>query len=136
MEIQSVLIYVVITVLMAPLLLAYGIPFILAATLFHRVTRNTLGDAWRRVLACGIAALGIAPAYDVYRAPLPVYVHGLQGDAVAWGVALVSFLVTWALIVATLAAWRSASRALRGAPQRGTVMPAACPRVKASSNTE
>ena len=110
MDFQNVLVYAVITVLMAPLLLVYGLPFIAAAKVFDRITRDGLGDSSRQVLSCAIAALGIAPAYDMYRAPLPIYVHWLQGESVGWGFALGSFLVTWAIVtlqVRQIAHWQA-----------------------------
>jgi hypothetical protein len=136
MDFQNFLVYAVITILMAPLLLVYGLPFIAAATLFHRLTRHRLADGRSFIAACGIAAAGIAPAYDMYRAPLPIYVWLMDGRSPGLLAMVVSFGVTWALIAGTLTLWRFALRALRGAHQRGTVMPAACPRVNASSNTE
>lgn len=136
MDFQNFLVYAVITILMAPLLLVYGLPFIAAATLFHRLTRHRLADSRRFIAACGIAAAGIAPAYDLYRAPLPIYVWLIDGRSPGLLAMGVSFAVTWVLIALQLrqlahlrARWH------RRALQRGTVMPAACPRVKASSNT-
>ncbi len=99
MDLQTFLLYALITVLMTPLLLVYGIPFILAAKLFNHIAKRWAKDSIRLIAACGIAALGIAPAYDIYRAPLPIYVHLLQGDGVGAGLMLVSFAVTWALVV-------------------------------------
>lgn len=99
MDLQNFLVYAVITVLMAPLLLVYGIPFILLARVFNHFAQLWLPDRSRFVLSCGIASLGIAPAYDVYRAPLPIYTHLLQGDNVGVGFMLASFLVTWVLVV-------------------------------------
>jgi acyl-CoA reductase-like NAD-dependent aldehyde dehydrogenase len=96
---QNFLVYVVITVLMVPLLVAYGLPFIVAAKAFHRITRNGLSEKRRFIVACGIAALGIAPAYDMYRAPLPIYAFLMDGRNPGWGFMVVSFLVTWVVVV-------------------------------------
>jgi MFS family permease len=96
---QTFFIYAVITILMTPLLLVYGIPFVVAARLFNHFTRRRLKDSTRFVAACGIAALGIAPAYDSYRAPLPIYTWLLEGRSVGAGFMLASFLVTWVLVV-------------------------------------
>lgn len=98
MDLQNFLVYAVITILMTPLLLVYGIPFILAGRVLHRMTRHGLDDSHRMLLGCAVAALGIAPAYDIYRAPLPIYVHWLQGDSVGAGFALGSFLLTWLIV--------------------------------------
>jgi hypothetical protein len=98
-SLQSFFIYAVITILMTPLLVVYGIPFILAARLFNHVARTRLKDSTRFISACGIAALGIAPAYDIYRAPLPIYTWLLDGRSVGAGFMLASFLLTWLVVV-------------------------------------
>ncbi len=98
-SLQTFFIYAVITILMAPLLVVYGLPFIAVAKVFHHATRHSLPQARRFVLACGIASLGIAPAYDIYRAPLPMYTHLLGGESLGLGFMLVSFLVTWLVVV-------------------------------------
>lgn len=102
MDFQNFLVYAVITILMTPLLLVYGLPFIAAATLFNRLTRHRLTDSRRFIAACGIAAAGIAPAYDIYRAPLPVYVWLMDGRNPGLPAMAVSFVVTWALIALQL----------------------------------
>jgi len=58
---QTFLMVLVIVVLMAPLLLVYGIPFIVPAIVLHAYTALWLSERTRLVLACGIASLGIAP---------------------------------------------------------------------------
>lgn len=92
-------IYAVITILMTPLLVVYGIPFILAAKLFDHFAQLWFKDSTRFVLSCGIAALGIAPAYDSYRAPLPMYTWLLDGKGLGAAYMLASFVVTWLLVV-------------------------------------
>lgn len=98
-NLQTFLIYAVITVLMTPLLVVYGTPFILAAKVFDHFAQLWLKDSTRFIATCGIASLGIAPAYDIYRAPLPIYTHLLGGDSVGMGFMLASFLVTWLIVV-------------------------------------
>jgi len=98
-NLQTFFIYAVITILMAPLLLVYGIPFIVAAKVFDHFAQLWMKDSTRFIASCGIASLGIAPAYDMYRAPLPIYTHLLGGDSVGAGFMLVSFLVTWLIVV-------------------------------------
>lgn len=99
MDLQTFLVYLVITVLMAPLLVVYGLPFIAVAKLFDHFAQLWFKDSTRFVLSCGIASLGIAPAYNEYRAPLPMYVHLLQGDSVGTGFALASFFLTWIVVI-------------------------------------
>ncbi|HUL94460.1 MAG TPA: hypothetical protein VLT89_00530 [Usitatibacter sp.] len=95
---ETFLMYTTITVIMAPLLLVYGIPFIAAAFLFHRATPLWLSARARLVGASAISALGIAPGYDAYMAPTPVYVRLLEGYAVPAGAAVISFAVTWLVV--------------------------------------
>lgn len=64
MNMQTFLLYLLITVLMAPLLAVYGLPFIAVARGFSRIARARIGDRLRRAIACAIAAAGIAPSYD------------------------------------------------------------------------
>ena len=97
-SLQTFFIYAVITILMAPLLVVYGLPFILAAKAFDHFAQLWISDSRRFVLSCGIAALGIAPAYDIYRAPLPIYTWLMEGQAVSIGFMVASFLVTWLVI--------------------------------------
>ena len=105
MDLQNFLVYAIITLLMAPLLLVYGIPFIAAAGLFNHITRQGLSDSVRLLLCCGIASLGMAPAYDMYRAPLPIYTWILAGHAPGLGFMLASFLVTWVVVLAQTRLW-------------------------------
>ena len=98
-SLQTFFIYAVITILMAPLLVVYGIPFIVAAKVFDHFAQLWLKDSTRFAVTCGIASLGIAPAYDLYRAPLPIYTHLLGGDSVGAGFMLASFLITWLSVV-------------------------------------
>lgn len=98
-SLQTFFIYALVTILMAPLLVVYGLPFVALAKVFDHFAQLWFKDSTRFVLSCGIASLGIAPAYDEYRAPLPVYVHWLQGDSVGLGFALASFVVTWLVVV-------------------------------------
>ena len=105
MDLQNFLVYAIITLLMAPLLLVYGIPFIAAAGLFNHITRQGLSDSVRLLICCGIASLGMAPAYDMYRAPLPIYTWILDGHAPGLGFMLASFLVTWVVVLAQSRLW-------------------------------
>jgi hypothetical protein len=96
---QTFCIYAVITVLMTPLLLLYGLPFILLARVFNHFAQLWLKDGTRFIISCAIAALGVAPAYDIYRAPLPIYRWLWNQQAPSAGFMLASFLVTWLLLV-------------------------------------
>lgn len=98
MDLQAFTIYFVITVLMHGLLLFYGIPFIIAARFFHRWTVLWLNDRTRFALACGIAAVGIAPAYDFHRMPTPIYTWWLQGQSVSGLYLLTSVALTWLIV--------------------------------------
>lgn len=98
-SLQTFFIYAVITILMAPLLVVYGLPFIAVAKVFDHFAQLWMKDSTRFIASCGIASLGIAPAYDIYRAPLPIYTHLLGGDSVGAGFMLASFLVTWLIVV-------------------------------------
>ncbi len=118
MNMQTFLLYLLITVLMAPLLAVYGLPFIAVARGFSRIARARIGDRLRRAIACAIAAAGIAPAYDAYRAPLPIYARRLlDGVSVDAGFALASFGVTWivVMLVAQLCTRRRAAPQTHGA---------------------
>jgi hypothetical protein len=97
--VQTFFLYAVITILMTPLLLVYGIPFILLARVFNQHAKPLLKDSTRFYAACGIAALGIAPAYDRYRAPLPIYTWLVEGNSPGLGYMVLSFLVTWLVVV-------------------------------------
>ncbi|CAM8785416.1 hypothetical protein NCF_04838 [Burkholderia pseudomallei] len=48
MNMQTFLLYLLITVLMAPLLAVYGLPFIAVARGFSRIARARIGDRLRR----------------------------------------------------------------------------------------
>lgn len=98
-SLQTFFIYAVITILMAPLLVVYGIPFIVAAKVFDHFAQLWMKDSTRFIASCGIASLGIAPAYDIYRAPLPIYTHLISGESVGAGFMLASFLITWLIVV-------------------------------------
>ena len=110
MDLQNFLVYAIITLLMAPLLLVYGIPFIVAAGLFNHIARKGLSESRRLLICCGMASLGIAPAYDIYRAPLPIYTWILDGHAPGLGFILASFLVTWVVVLAQTRLWLRLSR--------------------------
>lgn len=96
---QNFFIYSLITILMSPLLVVYGIPFILMAKGFDHFARRRLKDSTRLVLSCGIASLGMAPAYDMYRAPLPIYTWLWDGRSPGFGFMLFSFLMTWLVVI-------------------------------------
>ncbi|AIP65077.1 hypothetical protein [Burkholderia thailandensis] len=118
MNMQTFLLYLLITVLMAPLLIVYGLPFIIAARGFARIARARIGDRPRHAIACAIAAAGIAPSYDAYRAPLPIYARRLiDGVSVDTGFMLASFGVTWivVMLVARLCVRRRAAPETTGA---------------------
>ncbi len=102
MDLQNFLVYAVITILMVPLLVVYGLPFIALAKLFHHFGQLWFKDSTRFMLSCGIASLGIAPMYDEYRAPLPIYVHWMQGDSAGVGFVLASFVLTWVVVMVQL----------------------------------
>lgn len=95
---QEFLIHLVITVLMSAVLLFCAIPFIAAAVLFFRRSASLIGPQVRLLAACGIAALGIAPHFDAYRQPLPIWLRAWNGDDISLGYALVSFVVTWVVV--------------------------------------
>lgn len=95
---QEFLIHLVITVLMAGVLLFWAIPLIaLAIVIFHK-TAAWFGEPTRLLLACGIAAAGIAPHFDAYRQPHPIWLRRWDGDEVSVAYALVSFVATWAVV--------------------------------------
>lgn len=95
---QEFLIYLVITVLMAGVLLFWAIPFIAVAIVFFRTSASWLGENTRMLLACGIAAAGIAPHFDAYRQPHPIWLRWWNGDEVSAGYALASFVITWLVV--------------------------------------
>jgi hypothetical protein len=95
---QTFLMVVVILVLLTPLLLFYGLPFIIAAKLFHRHTALWLSERTRFIAACGIASLGIAPAFDDFWMPKSIYLYFWNGDPVNPGAAVLSFALTCAVV--------------------------------------
>ena len=95
---QEFLIHLVIVVLMSAVLLFWAIPFIAAAILFFRKNAARLAEKPRLVVACGIAAAGIAPHFDAYRQPHPIWLRWWEGDAVSAGYALASLAITWAVV--------------------------------------
>lgn len=95
---QEFLIHLVIVVLMAGVLLFWAIPFVAVAVLFFRRSAPWLGEGARLAVACGIAAAGIAPHFDLYRQPHPIWLRWWSGDEVSAGYALLSFLVTFAVV--------------------------------------
>jgi hypothetical protein len=92
---QTFIMYVVITILMSGVLIGFGAPFIAAAMFVYRASATRLTDAMRLGLACAIAALGIAPSYDAYAGPLPIYVRLLRGEPVNFAAAALALIVTW-----------------------------------------
>lgn len=96
---QTFLIHAVIVVLMLPVMLVLAWPFLIAAVIANRYGKRWLADDRQRLLAaCAIAALGIAPAFNAYRFPRPIYLTLWDGDSVGWGAVIVSFLLTWLLV--------------------------------------
>ncbi len=95
---QTIVIHALIVILLAPLLLCYGLPFIGAAVLFHRYTTAWLGERMRFTVACGIAALGIAPSFDMYRGPTAIWLRWWNGETVGALAALLSFALTWLIV--------------------------------------
>lgn len=98
MDFQEFLIYLVITVLMSPLLIVMGLPFIIGAVVFQRYSARWISDRLRFVLACGIATLGIAPAYDMHRMPMPIYTWLMDGERASMPYMLISFAITWLVL--------------------------------------
>jgi hypothetical protein len=96
---QTFIMYVVITILMAGVLIGFGAPFIAMAVLVYRAAATRLSDATRLALASGIAALGVAPSYDAYGGPLPIYVRLLKGEPVNFVAAALALVVTWIALI-------------------------------------
>jgi hypothetical protein len=96
---QTFIMYVVITILMSAVLVGFGAPFIAMAILVYRVAAARLSGAIRLGLACGIAALGVAPSYDAYGGPLPIYVRLLRGEPVTFAAAALALIATWIAFV-------------------------------------
>ena len=99
---QTFLMYVVIVVLLTPLLLFHGIPFIVAAWLFYKRSAPSLSERTRFVLACGIASLGIAPAFDEHLMPKAIWLVLVGGGSVWPLTAILSFAITWTLVATQL----------------------------------
>jgi hypothetical protein len=95
---QTSIVYIVITLLMAPVLFGFGVPFLIAATIFYRAAASRLPAGWRLALASVIAGLGVAPSFDDYGGPLPIYVRIARGEHVSLTAALVSFVLTWVIM--------------------------------------
>ena len=92
---QTFIMYVVITILMTGVLIGFGAPFIAMAMLVYRAAATRLSEATRLTLACGIAALGVAPSYDAYGGPLPIHMRLLRGEPVTLGAAALALIMTW-----------------------------------------
>ena len=92
--------YAVVTLLMSGVLIGFGLPFILVAWAVFRWTAGRITGRARPALASAIAALGVAPSYDPYGGPLPVTVRLMRGEPVTLLAALVSFAVTWLVLMA------------------------------------
>ena len=99
---QTFIMYVVITILMTGVLIGFGAPFIAMAMLVYRAAATRLSEATRLAVACGIAALGVAPSYDAYGGPLPIYMRLLRGEPVTLGAAALALIMTW-IVFMTLA---------------------------------
>jgi len=111
-SLQTLAMGAVITVVLLPLLLVYSMPFLLAAVTFEVRGGVWLDQPAHRFLGCGIFALGIAPAYDAYLSPRPIYIRLLAGEPVQIGAELLSLVFTWGLValVAGLLGRRRAHR--------------------------
>jgi hypothetical protein len=94
----TVLLYVVITLLMSGVIIAFGLPFLFAAWIFAHLTRGALADGSRLGFSAAIAAVGIAPNYDAYHGPLPIYVRLIRGEPVTAAAAVASLFVTWLVL--------------------------------------
>lgn len=96
---QNLIMYVVITILMSAVLIGFGAPFIAMAMLVYSAAATRLSGAIRFGVACGIAALGVAPSYDAYGGPLPIYVRLLRGEPVTFAAAASALIVTWVVFM-------------------------------------
>ena len=96
---QTFIMYTVITILMAGVLIGFGVPFIAMAILVYRAAASRLSSAARLALASAIAALGVAPSFDPYGGPLPIYVRLLRGESVTFAAAALALVVTWIAIL-------------------------------------
>ncbi len=97
---QTAIMYVVITLLMSGVLVGFGLPFLALAWFAWRWTVGRLGETARLAVASAIAAIGIAPAYDAYKGPLPIWVRLLRGEPVTLVSALIAIVVTWLVLMA------------------------------------
>jgi hypothetical protein len=97
---QLALLYIVITVLMSAVIIAFGLPFLVAGWLFARFTRGAIAAGPRIALAAAVAALGIAPNYDAYRGPLPIYMRLVRGEPAPFVASAVSLVITWLVLLA------------------------------------
>ncbi len=97
---QTAILYIVITVLMSGVLVGFGLPFLAVAWAVFRFARGVLADGTRLALAAAIAAIGIAPAYDAYKGPLPIWVRLLRGEPVTPVSAVAAIVVTWLVLMA------------------------------------
>jgi hypothetical protein len=108
---QEFLIHLIIVVLMSGVLLFWAIPFIALAVVLFRKSALWFGENTRLALACGIAAAGIAPHFDAYRQPLPIWLRRWNGDEVSIGYALASLVITWAVVYGQMRLLRRHRRA-------------------------
>lgn len=92
---QTAILYVVITLLMSGVIVAFGLPFIALGLAFAHWTRGLIAEGTRIALSAAIAAIGIAPNYDAYRGPLPIWARLMRGESVTLVGALASIAVTW-----------------------------------------
>jgi hypothetical protein len=74
----------------------------------------------RFTLACGIAALGIAPSFDMYRGPMAIWLRWWNGETVGADVALLSFALTWPIVQLQL---KTLARRRRAAASTGKLRP-------------
>lgn len=112
---QEFLIHLVIVVLMSAVLLFWALPFIALAIVFFRKSAAWLGESARLAVACGIAAAGIAPHFDAYRQPHPIWLRWWDGDTVSAGYALASLAITWAVVYGQMWLLRRRRRAAAAA---------------------
>lgn len=112
---QEFLIHLVIVVLMSAVLLFWALPLIALAIVFFRNSAAWLGESARLAVACGIAAAGIAPHFDAYRQPHPIWLRWWDGDTVSAGYALVSLAITWAVVYGQMRLLRRHRRAAAAA---------------------
>jgi hypothetical protein len=95
---QTFLMVTVVLVLLAPVLLFQGLPFIAAAGLLFWHAPAPLDGRARVPLACAIAAVGIAPAFDDFWQPRSAWLRVLDGEPVGPWALLASLVMTWAAL--------------------------------------